>query len=55
MRIENKQISIVYADEGKVLRNKRTGAIVGDSTTGCNLGYDYYELGLELRNPHSHP
>lgn len=53
MRIENKQISIVYADEGKVLRNKRTGAIVGDSTTGCNLGYDYYELGLELRNPHT--
>lgn len=52
MRIENKQISIVYADEGKVLRNKRTGAIVGDSVTGYNLGYNYYEVGVGLRVPY---
>lgn len=52
MRIEEKKTTILYADEGKVLRNKRTGAIVADSQTPISLGYDYYELGIGLREPY---
>ena len=52
MRTENRQVTTLYADEGKVLVNKRTGAVVADSKVGINLGYDYYELGIGLKEPH---
>ena len=52
MRAVNKQVTTLYADEGKVLVNKRTGAVVADSKVGIDLGYDYYELGIGLKEPH---
>lgn len=52
MRAENRQVTTLYADEGKVLVNKRTGAVVADSEVGITLGYDYYELGIGLREPY---
>lgn len=51
MRLEEKKTTIIYADEGMVLRNKRTGAIVADAISPFSLGYDYYELGIGLREP----
>lgn len=52
MRAVNRQVTTLYADEGKVLVNKRTGAVVADSKVGIDLGYDYYELGIGLKEPH---
>lgn len=52
MRTESKQVTTLYADEGKVLVNKRTGAVVADSKVGIDLGYDYYELGIGLKEPY---
>lgn len=52
MRAENRQVTTLYADEGKVLVNKRTGAVVADSKVGIELGYDYYELGIGLKEPY---
>lgn len=52
MRAENKQVTTLYAEDGKVLVNKRTGAVVADSEVGITLGYDYYELGIGLKEPH---
>lgn len=52
MRAENKQVTTLYADEGKVLVNKRTGAVVADSEIGITIGYDYYELGIGLKEPY---
>lgn len=52
MRAENRQVTTLYADEGKVLVNKRTGAVVADSEVGITLGYDYYELDIGLKEPY---
>lgn len=46
MKLEQKTITTVVADEGKLLVRKTTGAVVGESIT---LGYDYYDsTGLPL-------
>ena len=50
MRIEQKTISVMLADEGKVFRKKSSGFIVGDSVS---LGYDYYDAGVGLAHPHA--
>lgn len=49
MRIEQKQITIIHADEGKVFRRKSDGVIVG---VEYNLGYNYFDAGLPLERPH---
>lgn len=48
MRIEQITTTRIYADEGKLLRLKSSGAIYGDK---CSLGYDYYEAGIGLSQP----
>ena len=50
MRIEQKTISTMLADEGKVFKRKSDGYIVGDS---ISLGYDYYEADIPLLHPHA--
>lgn len=50
MRLEQKTVTTVIADEGKVLRKKSTGAIAGERVT---LGYDYYSAeGIGLTAPY---
>ena len=48
MRIEQKTITTIIADEGKVLRRKSDGFNAGERIT---LGYNYYEAGVALSNP----
>lgn len=48
MKIEQKIITTIHADEGKLLVRKSDGYIVGESVT---LGYNYYEAGVALSNP----
>ena len=50
MRIEQRTISVMLAEEGKVFRKKSSGFIVGDSVS---LGYDYYDAGVGLAHPHA--
>lgn len=45
MRLEQKTFTTIYADEGKVLRRKSDGWIVGDHYP---LGYNYYDAGVGL-------
>lgn len=49
MQIIQETRTIIKAEDGKVLRKKTTGAIVGDTV---HLGYNYYEAGILLKEPH---
>lgn len=49
MRLEQKAITTIHADDGKQLVRKSDGHIAGESVT---LGYIYYEAGLPLSEPH---
>ena len=48
MKLEQKTITTIHADEGKLLVRKSDGHIAGESVT---LGYNYYEAGIALSNP----
>lgn len=48
MKIEQKTITTIHADDGKLLVRKSDGQIVGDVV---HLGYDYYDAGVALSNP----
>ena len=48
MQLEQKTITTIHADEGKLLVRKSDGHIAGESVT---LGYNYYEAGVALSNP----
>lgn len=49
MQIEQKTITTIKADEGKLLVRKSDGWVVGEQIT---LGYNYYEAGVALSKPH---
>ena len=49
MKIEQIITTKIIAEDGKILRKKSSGAIYG---TSCSLGYNYYELGVGLSQPH---
>ena len=49
MQIIQEQRTIIKAEEGKVFRKKSDGRIVGDVV---HLGYDYYDAGVLLKEPH---
>lgn len=49
MKIEQKTITTIVAEEGKLLVRKSDGWIAGDKVT---LGYNYYEAGVALSKPH---
>lgn len=49
MKIEQKTITTIVAEEGKLLVRKSDGWIAGDKIT---LGYNYYEAGVALSKPH---
>lgn len=48
MKIEQKTITTIKADEGKLLIRKSDGWVAGEQIT---LGYNYYEAGVALSNP----
>lgn len=48
MKIEQKTITTIKADEGKFLVRKTDGWVAGEQVT---LGYNYYEAGVALSNP----
>ena len=48
MQLEQKTITTIHADEGKLLVRKSDGQVVGESVT---LGYDYYDAGVALSKP----
>lgn len=48
MKIEQKTITTIVAEDGKLLVRKSDGWIAGDKVT---LGYNYYEAGVALSNP----
>lgn len=48
MQFEQKTITTIHADEGKLLVRKSDGQVVGESVT---LGYDYYDAGVALSKP----
>lgn len=48
MKIEQKIVTTIIADDGKLLRRKSDGWIVGEK---CTLGYNYYESGIGLSVP----
>ena len=45
MRLEQKAITTIHADDGKQLVRKSDGQVAGESVT---LGYNYYEAGINL-------
>lgn len=49
MQIEQKTITTIKADEGKLLVRKSDGWVAGEQVT---LGYNYYEAGVALSKPH---
>lgn len=49
MKLEQKTITTIVADEGKMLVRKSDGHIAGEQIT---LGYNYYDAGLPLKEPH---
>ena len=49
MQIEQKTITTIKADEGKLLVRKTDGWVAGEQVT---LGYNYYEAGVALSKPH---
>ena len=48
MKIEQRTITTIKADEGKLLVRKSDGWVAGEQVT---LGYNYYEAGVALSNP----
>lgn len=48
MQIEQITITIIKADEGKLLVRKSDGWVAGEQVS---LGYNYYEAGVALSNP----
>ena len=48
MQLEQKTITTIHADEGKLLVRKSDGQVMGESVT---LGYDYYDAGVALSKP----
>lgn len=48
MKIEQKTITTIKADEGKLLVRKSDGWVAGEQIT---LGYNYYEAGVALSSP----
>lgn len=48
MKIEQRTVTTIIADEGKLLKRTSDGHIFGDRVT---LGYDYYEAGVGLAEP----
>lgn len=48
MKIEQKTITTLVAEEGKLLRRKSDGWVAGEQIT---LGYNYYEAGVGLSQP----
>lgn len=48
MKIEQKTITTIVAEEGKLLVRKSDGWVAGEKVT---LGYNYYEAGVALSNP----
>lgn len=48
MKLEQKTITTIVAEEGKLLVRKSDGHVFGERFT---LGYDYYEAGVALSNP----
>ena len=49
MQIEQKTITTIKADGGKLLVRKSDGWVAGEQVT---LGYNYYEAGVALSKPH---
>ena len=49
MTTEQITTTIIKADVGKVLRRKSSGAIYGEMV---HLGYNYYDSGVRLAEPH---
>lgn len=52
MKIEQEIKTIIRADEGKLIVRKSDGQVVGDFENPVHLGYDYYDAGVALSNPH---
>lgn len=48
MKLEQRTITTIVADEGKLLKRKSDGWIAGER---CTLGYNYYESGVGLSTP----
>lgn len=48
MKIEQKTITTIVAEEGKLLVRKSDGWLAGEKVT---LGYNYYEAGVVVSNP----
>lgn len=49
MKLEQKTITTIVADEGKMFVRKSDGHIAGEQIT---LGYNYYDAGLPLKEPY---
>ena len=49
MQIIQEKRTIIKAEDGKVLRKKTTGRVVGETV---HLGYNYYEAGILLKEPY---
>lgn len=49
MKINNIAITVIEAEEGKLLRKVKSGAIAGKKVT---LGYNYYDYGYALDKPY---
>ena len=49
MQIIQETRTIIKAEDGKVLRKKNDGRVVGDTV---HLGYNYYEAGILLKEPY---
>ena len=49
MKLEQCNWTIIKAEDGKILRKKNTGRVVGDTV---HLGYNYYEAGILLKKPY---
>lgn len=43
MKLEQRTVTTIVADEGKLLRRKSDGWVAGEQLT---LGYNYYESGV---------
>lgn len=48
MKLEQRTITTIVADDGKLLQRKSDGWVAGERFT---LGYDYYEAGVGLAEP----